>query len=288
MRSSILLALSLLLTVSAFAADSPLVAQGRAALEKNDLPKAEAALEKAVAQNPKDAEAHFLLGQVYGVQAQKAGMLSKAGLAKKTKAAFEKAVELDPNLIDARFALIDYYTIAPGFMGGSEEKALQQASEIKKRDNIQGHRAYGRIHLRAKKNDLALKEYVDMVRENPNSAKAHYYLGNFLLREKNYPSALHEFDMAIKLDAAFMPVHISIGQHAAQSESNYARAEESLRKYLAHKPGEDEPSHLGAWYWLGMIQEKQGKKAEARSSYTNAQKLAPESKDVTEALKRVR
>jgi tetratricopeptide (TPR) repeat protein len=286
MRRALLL--FLFLTVPALAADSPLVAEGRAALEKNDLEKAAAALEKAVGQNPKDAEAHFLLGQVYGIQAQKASMLSKAGWAKKTKAEFEKAVELDPNLIDARFALIDYYTMAPGFMGGSQEKALQQAAEIKKRDGIQGHRAYGRIYLRDKKQDLARKEYVDMVRENPNSAKAHYYLANFLLREKNYTGALHELDMTLKLDPAFMPVHITVGQHAAQSGTNYARGEESLRKYLAHKPGEQEPSHMPAWYWLGMVQEKQGKKAEARASYLSAQKLAPESKDVTEALKRVR
>jgi len=36
-----------------------------------------------------------------------------------------------------------------------------------------------------------------------------------------------------------------------------------------------------------MIQEKQGEKAEARQSYMNSQKLAPDSQDVIEALKRV-
>lgn len=287
MRSSARLLLCVLLTLSAFA-ESPLVTQGKAALEKNDLDKAAELLEKAVAQAPNDADAHFLLGQVYGQQAQKAGILSKAGLAKKTKAEFEKAVALAPDNLDARFALIDYYTIAPGFMGGSEEKALEQAAEIKKRDSIQGHRAYARIYRRAKKMDQARKEYVDMVREQPNSAKAHYYLAAFLLSEKNFSGAAHEIDMAVKLDPAFMPTYVLIGQHAAQSESNYARAEESLRKYLAYKPGENEPSHMPAWYWLGMVQEKQGKKAEARASYTSAQKLAPESKDVSEALKRVR
>jgi TolA-binding protein len=84
-----------------------------------------------------------------------------------------------------------------------------------------------------------------------------------------------------------MPAYFRIGQNAAQSESNYVRGEESARKYLGYKPADNEPSIAAAWFWLGMIQEKQGKKAEARQSYTNAQKLAPESKEYSEALKRV-
>ena len=78
-----------------------------------------------------------------------------------------------------------------------------------------------------------------------------------------------------------------LGQHAALSESNYARGEEAVRKYLGYKPAHDEPALARAWYWLGMIQEKEGKKADARQSYTNAQKLTPDAKDINEALKRV-
>jgi Flp pilus assembly protein TadD len=84
-----------------------------------------------------------------------------------------------------------------------------------------------------------------------------------------------------------MPAYFRIGQHAARSESNYARGEQMLRKYLAHKPSREEPGLAAAWYWLGAVQEKQGRKAEARTSYANALKLAPGDKEVTAALKRV-
>jgi hypothetical protein len=68
---------------------------------------------------------------------------------------FETAIKLDPSLTDARFGLIDFYVMAPGFMGGSEGRAMAQAAEIKKRDALQGHRAYARVYSRTKRLDLA-------------------------------------------------------------------------------------------------------------------------------------
>ena len=262
-------------------------AAGKAALDRNDNEKAAELFEKAIQLEPRNAQHHYNLGIAYGELAQNANVLKQASLAKKTKAEFEKAVELDPKYISARFALISYYLLAPGFMGGGADKALAQAAEIRKLDALEGHRAYARVYMNQKKKDLAQKEYVDAVREQPKNAKAHYFLGNFYLNEKNWAAALHEYDMAIELDPAFMPAYLGVARYAGRAEQSYARGEEAVRKYLAYKPAEDEPGHAAAWYALGQIQEKQGKKAEARASYQNALKLAPGDKTVTEALKRV-
>src|SRR6476646_2722406 len=102
-----LIALPLLAQIS-------LLDQGRAAMNRNDADAAAALFEKAVAQNPKNAEAHYLLGTAYGSQAQKASIFGQASLAGKTKDEFEKAVELEPALLDARFGLIQFYAMAPG------------------------------------------------------------------------------------------------------------------------------------------------------------------------------
>jgi len=282
------LAVLALLSLRLFAATpAEMLVAARAALTANEFEKAEKLYEQLIALEPKNARHHYLLGAAYGQHAQNAGMFAMASLARKTKNEFEKAVALDPSFVDARFALIDYYTMAPGFMGGSEEKAQEQATAIRKLDPEAGRRAQGRIYLRQKKNDLARKEYVEMVRENPKSAKAHYFLGNFLMNEKNWKGAEHELQMALDLDPTYMATYYRLGQLAARSESSYARGEEALRKYLTHSPSESEPEHGGTWYWLGQIQEKQGKKADAKASYSRALKLAPTSKDIKEALKRV-
>ena len=280
--------LLILIALSALAVtDAELIAAGRSALNHGDLDQAIAQFEKAVAVNPKNSEAHYYLGVAYGRNAQKAGMFARMSQISKAKDEWLRALELNPNFGDARLRLIEFYTMAPGIAGGSEEKAMEQAAEVRKRDALDGHRAYARIYTLQKNLDLAAKEMVEAVREQPKSAKAHYFLGNALLNQKNWNGSLHEYEMALSLDAAYMPAYFRIGQHAAQSESNYARGEEAIRKYLGYKPSEDEPGLASAWYWLGMIQEKQGKKAEARQSYLNAQKLAPELKDLSEALKRV-
>jgi tetratricopeptide (TPR) repeat protein len=288
MRAFFTLLLLSTLAVSAFAGEAELLAAGRAALQKGDFAQAGSLFEKAVAANPKSAEAHYLRGRAYGAEAVRANVLKQASLAKKVRGEFERAVELDPNHIDARQALVEYYTMAPGFMGGSNEKALAQAAEIKKRDALQGHRAYSRIYLRDKKVDLARKELVDAVREQPDNPRGHQTLGMFLMtNDKNYPSALHEFEMAQKLDPKYMPPYLRIGQHAALTGTDFARGEASIRKYLAYKPADDEPNLGTAWYWLGMLYEKQGRKVDAKQSFTNALRIFPDDKNVKEALKRV-
>jgi tetratricopeptide (TPR) repeat protein len=286
--TALLLLLCLFLPTSAFAATAAEhVTAGNAALDRNDAEKAVSLFEKAIALEPKNAKYHFLLGSAYGEMALKASVFGQASLAKKTKAAFERAVELDPNYTDARFALIQYYLVAPGFMGGGDDKAVAQAAEIRKRNSLDGHRAYARIYSHQKKLDLARKEMVEAVREQPNSAKAHYYLGNIYFNEQNWAAAIHEYEFAQKLDPNFMPVLFRIGQWSAKSGKELARGEESLRKYLGHKPEDNDPPHAATWYWLGQLQEKTGKKADAKASYNNALKLAPGDKDITAALKRV-
>jgi tetratricopeptide (TPR) repeat protein len=260
---------------------------GRIALVQNDYDSATDLFEKAVAKKPNDAEAHYWLGEAYGSQAQQANLFKQASLASKTKAEWERAVQLDPNHIEARMSLVEFYLIAPGIMGGSDEKAKQEASEIRKRDSFAGHRAFARIYSHAKSNDLARKEYLDAVREQPNVPKTHYWLGLLYLTEKNFKASLEEMDAALKIDPGYMPAVFQVGHLAVLSSSNFTRGEEALKRYLAYKPKSDEPPIGRAYYWLGGIYEKQGKRAEARQNYTIALKMNPKSNDVAEALKRV-
>jgi tetratricopeptide (TPR) repeat protein len=268
-------------------AQTSLLDQGRAAMSHNDPDAAATLFEKAVAQNPKNAEAHYLLGTAYGSRAQKAGIFSQASLAGKTKDEFENAVALDPNLLDARYGLVEFYAMAPGIVGGSYDKAFAQAAEIKKHDPLMAHRAAAFIYTHQQKMDEARNEYLAEVREFPKSARAHVDLGVSYIVAKNYKAAADEFEIAASVEPAYMPSYFRLGQGAVLTNSNYAHGEEALRKYLAYTPKENEPPLARAHYWLGQIFEKQGKKAEAKASFTTSLKLNPNQKDVAEALKRV-
>ena len=269
-------------------AEITLIEQGRAAIGRGDSDAAIEILEKAVAQSPKSAEAHFTLGSAYGAKVQAGGMLAAAKYASSIKEEFEKAVALDPKYVEARFGLVQVYAGAPGIMGGSYEKALEQAKEIKAIDPIFGHRAYAFIYSQQKKLDLAQKEYVDAIREEPNSPKAHSYFGQYLANvEKDYTAASLEFETALKVDPHYMPAFYHLGRTASLANTNLARGEEGLKKYVAYTPKENEPTLASAHYYLGAIYEKEGRRAEAKQAYQAALKLNPSLKQASEALRRV-
>jgi Tfp pilus assembly protein PilF len=268
-------------------AQSSFFDQGKAAMTRGDYEVAATLFEKAVAQSPKSSESHQWLGEAYGSLAQRANIFKQASLASKTRTELETAVQLDPNNIDARMGLVDYYMLAPAIMGGSESKAIEQATEIRKRDALAGHRAFARIYASQKKPELARKEYADMVKEQPASPKAHYQYGAYLMSAKDFAGAAAEFETSVKLDPSYMPGWFQIGHVSALAGNNFARGEEALKRYLAYKPAADEPPLARAHYWLGGVYEKQGRKAEAKAQYVAALKLTPASKEIAEALKRV-
>ena len=97
--------------------------------EETEYNEARLILEDLVEKHPNNSRYHHLLGKSYGRIAEMANPFKAMSMAKKTRKAFEKAVELDGQNIEALEDLMQYYTDAPGFLGGSKAKA----EEIQKR-----------------------------------------------------------------------------------------------------------------------------------------------------------
>ena len=89
---------------------------------------------QAVQRAGQNSDYHLWLGRAYGEKARRASVLQQPVLAIKVKAYFEKAVALNPDNLAARSDLREYYLAAPGVLGGSPEKAREQAEEIRKRE----------------------------------------------------------------------------------------------------------------------------------------------------------
>ena len=262
---------------------------GKIAVLQEDDERAVSLLEKAVQAKPNNADVQYWYALANRSVMQHSSFFKQPFYASKFHDALERALQIDPNHFEARIALMDYYIFAPAIAGGSEEKALAQAAEVKKRDKFLGHRAYARFYVRQKKLDLARKELLDAVREQPASAAAHTALGTFYsANDKNFPAASAELEKAVELDPAHMPAWFRIGQVTVLSGQNLPRGEESLKKYLAYRPKETEPGLVSAWYYLGSIYEKTGRKPEARVAFANALAIDPKSKEIQEAAARVR
>ncbi len=257
---------------------------GRISFDEQDYESAADFFEEASDTNPKNPNYHNWYGNALGNIAKDANPLSQGILAPKMKAAWEKAIELDAKNMDARLSLIEYYTQAPGFMGGSYEKAYQMASQIKMIDLSEGHRAAGNIYYREKKIVEAEKEFIAMVKADPKKISG---LASFYAQQKQYDKAFTIYENELKMDNNMLVVY-QLGRLSAVSGLKLEQGEMHLKKYLAYQPQKNEPSHAGAYLRLGNIYEKKGNKTEAKQAYSLSLKLDPNTKEAKEGLERVK
>jgi tetratricopeptide (TPR) repeat protein len=257
---------------------------GRVALARSDASEAERWFEAAVALDDRNSTAHLWLGRAYGTQAQKAGKLSQIGLAHKTKAEFERAVELDPGNLDAHEGLITYYLQAPGFMGGSVEKARAEAEEIQKRDPLRGALAYASVAQDQKDFPGAEHQYRSAIATFPDSLSPRYALGVFFTRTERYDEAFAVFDSILAARPDELNALYQIGRTGALSGQRLDRAEQALKEFLATPPRENSARPAGAHWRLGMVYEKQGRKELAADEYRKSLAIDPGFADAKKSL----
>ena len=226
---------------------------GRLALQRDEADKAIVYLEQAVALAPDDSRYHHRLGDAYGRAAQKADVSAKLGLAGKCKTAYKKAVDLDGKNVDARQSLFNFYLQAPWYAGGSSEKALAQAAEIKRLDPPRGRQVLAGYYASEKKYDLALAEFDEVLKARPDDYTSLY----------------------------------QVGRLAANTGRYLERGLASLRRCLALPEPDGEPSHAAAHWRIGNILEKQGDKPGARAAYEAALKADPKFSPAIESLKKL-
>src|SRR5436190_3012676 len=234
---------------------------GRVAYDQKRLDDAEEFFEEAVDADEKAPEYHNWLANAYAEIAQNANVFKQGLLAPKMKAQWEKAVELSPDYLEPRKSLIQFYLQAPGFMGGSIDKAKETAKQIMKINVAEGHLQMGNIYVKQKNIQEAEKEFLEMVKADPAyiSGLAGFYIG-----QKQYDKAFVIFDDALKKDPQDMRSTYLFGRTSAVSGLRLERGEECLRKYLTYTPKSNEPSLGGANMRLAQIMEKKGNKAEAK------------------------
>lgn len=226
---------------------------GDTQLRQDKAEEAVKSFEKVVEFAPTHSDYHRQLGDAYGRSAQKAGMFSKLGLAKKCKAAYEKAVELDPKNLNARFSLMSYYQQAPSMVGGGMDKAYAQAAEIKQLDAARGRLAYANLYV----------------------------------AEKKYTDAFNEFEEALRVTPDNYAALFQIGRLAALSGEKLDRGIETLKQCLATTPPAGQPGHDAANWRLGNILEKKGDKAAAKAAYEAALAVNAKFAQAIDALKKL-
>lgn len=282
-------ALSLLISSAAFAQ------AGRAAFDEGvrlmgtgEPGKAEKQFERAIAAEKGVAEYHLWLGRAVGQQAQTASKLKQPFMARRIKAEFEKAVELDPDLLDARDGLIQFYLQAPGVMGGSTDKAREQAREIAKRDPYRGHQADAQVAW-DKRDTVATEQALRAAAAlRPDSALPVILLAQRQHAWRRTAAAFETLDGFLARHPNDIAVRFQVGRLASLSGERLPQGERVLRDLLAEPEwasAPTRPTRAAVQFRLGSVLERSGRTDEARAAYEASLELDPSLQPAKDALK---
>lgn len=191
------------------------------------------AAETCVARQARAAACHYALGVTLGVQAMHEGLLKAARSAGTVREALATALEIDPAWYPARSALVEFYLLAPGMMGGSTRKAIDLAAAAPRPEQVQALQS--RVAMTEKRLEAAAQGLASL------------------------PPALEH---AVALDVHAWSVQAGLG---LVNEGQSAKAQALLERSLRNRPDD-----AGVHYALARVRGEAGEHAQALKLYEQA------------------
>jgi len=242
--------------------------------------------ERARNLDSQNSEYYMWLGRAYGEKASRAGFLSAAGLAKKSRVAFERAVELDPKNWEARKDLAEFYFSAPGIVGGGKDKAQAQADAILPLNPAATHWLQGQIAEKNKDYGAAESEYRAAIAVSHSGLWAWTELAIFF----RHVNRLDDMEKALReVENAPVDRHEALTDGASllvRTGRNPALGIRLLRRYFSVGPVEEGPA-FKAHELCGQLLEKQGDRQAAAEEFRAALALFHNYHRAEDGLKRV-
>ena len=252
---------------------SPYIALAQIQISTNRVAEAAGILKKAVAQNAKDADAHWWLGVVQEQQKDYAA----------ARSSYETVLEIAPKAVNAMNNLA--YLLSERL--GDQEKALELAQRA--RDAEPGNAAVadtlGWILFKTKQYARAVTILDDSSAKLPKSGEVRYHAGMAHYMLGNEPAARAALQQALELEANFNghadareSLEILSLDIAKVGEESRARIEQAIAKRA------DDPVALVR---LAALHEKSGKLDQAVRTYESVLKSNPANVNAALSLIRI-
>ena len=236
--------------------------------------------ETAVRLMPQESEYHLWLGRAYGEKADKIHSIRAYGLAKKVRDEFERAVQLDGANVDALSDLGEFYTAAPGIVGGGKQKAQNVAQTLERYGPAQAHQLKGRLAEKDKNLTLAETEFKAAVETSNQSADAWMALASFYSRHRQPDKMVEALHAGIDADAkATKPHGAALVDGASLLSRNNVEPQlaiQLLKLYLASPNKSAETPAFQVHAQLSRLLEQQGDHEGAQQQIAAAAALARE------------
>lgn len=237
--------------------------------------------EQAANLDPQNAMDHLWLGRALGEVADRANFLSAYALAKRARAEFEQAVQLDPRNAEALADLGEFYSSAPGVVGGGSDKAAGVAAQLDRVDPARAHELRGGIAR--ENNDMTTAEYEfkQAVAASAHPAFQWMRLASFYRKAKRYAdmeSAVESGWAAAQRDQHSGVALFNGASVLMKANRNPGLAIKLLEAYVASPTATEEAPAFAARVWLARLKAQTGDAQGARRERALALALAQEYK----------
>lgn len=244
-------------------------------LEQFDAAKSDC--EQAVNLDGQNSDYHLWLGRTLGELADRVSFLNAYGLAKRARSEFEQAVQLNPRSAEALADLGEFYSSAPGVVGGGMDKAGKVASQLDHIDPARAHELRSGMARENKDMATAELEMKAAIAASSHPAFQWMRLASLYRKLKRYD----EMESAVQsgLNAAQRDPHAGVALFNGASvliraNRNSPLAIKMLEAYLASPTNTEEAPAFTARVWLARLKAQAGDTEGARRERAAALSLA--------------
>jgi spermidine synthase len=204
--------------------------------------------ENALAKNPDDYDATYLLAKLYYEIGNRFRDAKRP--AAETARAYAKSVEVIDNFIRGDRALLaDHFRLDVFYskanlhlgnlaLGANRLKRAVEAFEKSISGEVRdamAHNNLGVVYARLGQDDAAVKQYQSAIELNPYLVSARMNLGNLLLHQAKYQEAIESYRQVEKLKPGFALTHYNLGI-AYFKQKQWVKAEKEWMRALELKP----------------------------------------------------
>jgi tetratricopeptide (TPR) repeat protein len=237
--------------------------------------------EQAVALDAKNSYYHLWYGRTLGEVADRANFLSAYNMAKRARAEFEEAVELNPRNADALADLGEFYSSAPGVVGGGADKATGVAVRLDGVDPARAHELRAAIACEDKDFNAAEREFKLAIAASAHPAFQWMRLASFYRKAKRFDDMENAVQSGFQAAQRDQHAGVALFNGASvlmKANRNPALAIKLLETYLSAPGATEEAPTFTARVWLARLRAQTGDPDGARRERTAALALAQDYK----------
>jgi tetratricopeptide (TPR) repeat protein len=233
--------------------------------------------DQAVKLNQQSATNHLWLGRALGEKADNTSFLTAFNLAKRARSEFEEAVHLDPQDGEALADLGEFYSSAPGVVGGGTDKAQALVPELEKVDKARAHILLGRIAESHKDYGTAEREFKQAASASEHPAFAWMTLASFYRKREHWDEMEQAVEIGYRAAQRDRRAGVALFNGASvlsRGKRNLALAAKMLEEYLVSYQRTEEAPAFVAYTRLARLKAQLGDKKGAWQARTDALSLA--------------